>query len=53
MCVSLILLVLGFGWLLVPYLYKEDHLQFLNGYHPRGDAGGLSREYVLRIPSVS
>ena len=20
---------------------------------PRGDAGGLSREYVLRIPSVS
>ena len=21
--------------------------------HPRGDAGGLSREYVLRIPSVS
>ena len=21
--------------------------------HPREDAGGLSREYVLRIPSVS
>ena len=21
--------------------------------NPRGDAGGLSREYVLRIPSVS
>ena len=22
-------------------------------YNPRGDAGGLSREYVLRVPSVS
>ena len=21
--------------------------------YPRGDAGGLSREYVLRVPSVS
>ena len=24
-----------------------------NVQYPRGDAGGLSREYVLRIPSVS
>ena len=22
-------------------------------FNPRGDAGGLNREYVLRIPSVS
>ena len=31
--------------------------QFYIAYYieiiPRGDAGGLSREYVLRIPSVS
>ena len=26
---------------------------FLPNCTPRGDAGGLSREYVLRIPSVS
>ena len=25
----------------------------MNKSTPRGDAGGLSREYVLRIPSVS
>ena len=26
---------------------------FKSWVNPRGDAGGLSREYVLRIPSVS
>ena len=26
---------------------------FLNKQDPRGDAGGLGREYVLRVPSVS
>ena len=26
---------------------------YLNGNSPREDAGGLSREYVLRIPSVT
>ena len=30
------------------YMYALIHL-----YLPREDAGGLSREYVLRIPSVS
>ena len=28
-------------------------VEFLSDGDPRGDAGGLSREYVLRIPSVS
>ena len=42
---------------------KYNHEVFKNYNHaiddhatdlaPRGDAGGLSREYVLRIPSVS
>ena len=32
-------------------LTKLDRKQVL--YVSRGDAGGLSREYVLRIPSVS
>ena len=27
--------------------------QSLSNFTPREDAGGLSREYVLRIPSVS
>ena len=33
------------------YVYKKD--SDLHSYSPREDAGGLSREYVLRIPSVS
>ena len=34
-------------------LYKEVYLQIFKRVSPREDAGGLSREYVLRIPSVS
>ena len=30
--------------------YQES---VITGQTPRGDAGGLSREYVFRIPSVS
>ena len=31
----------------------RNRLDRFNVVDPRGDAGGLSREYVLRIPSVS
>ena len=34
--------------------YQILYFHFVIRYiFPRGDAGGLSREYVLRIPSVS
>ena len=47
---------LGFNW-----IRRGFHRPFamgltcqMNAYlSPRGDAGGLSREYVLRVPSVS
>ena len=40
----------GVGWLLK---WVSDCIDVLRHLHPRGDAGGLSREYVLRIPIVS
>ena len=35
------------------YMISSNHQSFAHPPPPRGDAGGLSREYVLRIPSVS
>ena len=32
---------------------STEELGYMCRRIPRGDAGGLSREYVLRIPSVS
>ena len=38
------------------YLFRRNllnHIILTMFEYPRGDAGGLSREYVIRIPSVS
>ena len=34
-------------------LYLQLLVKYLHSIHSREDAGALSREYVLRIPSVS
>ena len=34
-------------------LYIPSLYLLIQNIFPRGDAGGLGREYVLRIPSVS
>ena len=37
-----------------PYLMQVNYnILIQRQQDPRGDAGGLSREYVLRVPSVS
>ena len=33
--------------------FSTSSLEPLNWIRPHGDAGGLNREYILRIPSVS
>ena len=40
----------GYVQLVYTYINLLDNVYFIN---PREDAGDLSREYVLRIPSVS